>query len=105
MRGMAVALQHSDGPIIVQSDSSEALLTLMGNGLSKSAYGHLVAEIKFLMGGREFIPLKIKREQNRIADRLSFYSRTKSTTVVWLDRGRTYIDELLPLDCNIIHLE
>ena len=93
-----MALQHSDGPIIVQSDSSEALLTLMGNGLSKSAYGHLVAEIMF-------IPLKIKREQNRVADLLASYSRTESTTAVWLGRSPPCVEELVPLDCILITLE
>ena len=82
MQGMALAIQHSEEPVIVQSDSSEALRSLTGDSLSHSAYGHLVAEIQFLMGQREFIPSKIKREQNRIADRLAMYSRTESTTTV-----------------------
>ena len=100
MQGMALAAQYSDVPIIVQSDSSEALASLTGDNLSRSAYGHLVAEIKHLMVLREFIPQKIKREQNRVADRLALYSRTESTTAVWLDRGPSCIEELVPLNCN-----
>uniref|UniRef100_A0A453GQQ3 RNase H type-1 domain-containing protein n=1 Tax=Aegilops tauschii subsp. strangulata TaxID=200361 RepID=A0A453GQQ3_AEGTS len=68
MQGMALAIQHSELPVIVRSDSSEALLALKGDNLSRSTYGHLVAEIQFLMGEREFIPSKIKRDQNRVAD-------------------------------------
>lgn len=55
MQGMALDIQHSTLPAIVQSDSSEALLYLSGNGLLHSAYGHLVAEIKELMNDQEFI--------------------------------------------------
>uniref|UniRef100_A0A453DB79 RNase H type-1 domain-containing protein n=1 Tax=Aegilops tauschii subsp. strangulata TaxID=200361 RepID=A0A453DB79_AEGTS len=53
MQGMALAIQHSDLPVVVQSDSSEALAGLSGNALSHSAYGHLVLEIKELMSNRE----------------------------------------------------
>ncbi|XP_073353971.1 uncharacterized protein [Aegilops tauschii subsp. strangulata] len=48
MQGMALAIQHSDLPVVVQSDSLEALSSLSNNALCKSAYGHLVLEIKDL---------------------------------------------------------
>uniref|UniRef100_A0A453JAN3 RNase H type-1 domain-containing protein n=1 Tax=Aegilops tauschii subsp. strangulata TaxID=200361 RepID=A0A453JAN3_AEGTS len=67
MQGMALAIQHSDMPVIVQSDSSNALATLTDATLSRSAYGHLDAEIKAHMVAREFVPCKIGREQNRVA--------------------------------------
>lgn len=56
MLGMALAIHHSDVPVIVQSDSSEALSILSGHGLAHSAYGHLDAEIRSLMEDKEFIP-------------------------------------------------
>ncbi|KAM3296609.1 hypothetical protein ACQJBY_038780 [Aegilops geniculata] len=105
MQGMALAIQHCNLPIIVQSDSAQALLSLTGESLSRSAYGHLVAEIRLLMGERKFIPLKLKREQNRVADRLDMYSHTESTTVVWLGQGPPCIEELLPFDCNPMNME
>ena len=55
MQGMALANQHCEGPVIVQTDSSEAMLAMKGDGLRFSAYGHLVAEIQHHMGVREFI--------------------------------------------------
>ena len=55
MQGIVLALQHSNIPAIVQPDSSEALSSLTGDGLVRSAYGHLVAEIKELMNDQEFI--------------------------------------------------
>ena len=60
MQGMTLAIQHSNCPVIVQSDSSVALSSLRGDGLIRSAYGHLVAEIKALMRDREFISQKLK---------------------------------------------
>ena len=105
MQGMALAAQYNDVPIIVQSNSSEALTSLTGDNLSRSAYGHLVAEIKHLMVLHEFIPQKIKHEQNRVADRLALYSRIESVSAVWLHRGPPCIEELLPLDCNPILME
>ncbi|XBI16678.1 hypothetical protein VPH35_058899 [Triticum aestivum] len=105
MQGMALALQHTELQVIVQSDSIEALSILSNENLSRSAYGHLVAEIKALMEEREFIPQKICRDQNRIADCLANFSRTKSCTAVWLQRGPPCIEDLLPVDCNPIILE
>ena len=105
MQGMALALQHCSLPIVVQSDSSVAISSMIGEGLSRSAYGHLVNEIKHLMVDREFIPLKIKREQNRVADRLACYSRMECTTAVWLGRGPPCVEDILPLDCNPMLME
>ena len=61
MQGMALAIQHSDLPMMVRLNSSEALSSLSKNALYRSAYGHLVLEIKDLLGIREFFPLKISR--------------------------------------------
>jgi hypothetical protein len=62
MQGMALAVEHSNMPVIVQSDSSNALSTIEGDTLSMSAYGHLAAGIKALMVDREFVPLKVSRD-------------------------------------------
>lgn len=40
MHGIVLAIQYSDAPIIIQSDFSEALTCLSGDGLLRSAYGH-----------------------------------------------------------------
>uniref|UniRef100_A0A453MDT0 RNase H type-1 domain-containing protein n=1 Tax=Aegilops tauschii subsp. strangulata TaxID=200361 RepID=A0A453MDT0_AEGTS len=67
MQGMALAIQHSDCPVIVQSDSSNALAILSSDNLSWSAYGHLAAEIKAHMVVKKFVSLKVSRYQNRVA--------------------------------------
>ncbi|XBI67421.1 hypothetical protein VPH35_046779 [Triticum aestivum] len=105
MQGMALVVQHCSMPIVVQSDSASALAALTGESLTRSAYGHLVTEIKHHMETREFVPSKIKREQNRVAHQLALYSRTEFTTVVWLGRSPPCIEDLVPLDCNPMHME
>ena len=105
MQGMALAVQHCSMPIVVQSDSASALAPLTGESLTRSAYGHLVTEIKHHMKTREFVPSKIKREQNRVAHQLALYSRTKFATAVWLGRSPPCIEDLVPLNCNPMHME
>ena len=61
MQGMTLAIQF-EFSVVVQSDSVNALAILVGNTLSRSAYGHLSAEIRENMAVREFVPLKISRE-------------------------------------------
>lgn len=80
MQVMALALQHLERQAMVQSDSSKALSILSSDSLSRSAYGHLVAEIKSMMNEREFVPHKISRAQNRVADSMTNYSCTESCT-------------------------
>lgn len=77
MQGMALAIQRTQLPVVIQSDSSEALSVLSSNTLARSAYGHLVVEIRDLMCNREFLPQKVHRSQNRVADQLANYSRTE----------------------------
>lgn len=105
MQGMALAIQHTELPVIVQSDSSQALSILKNDKLLRSTYAHLAAEIKSLLEEREFIPQKLARNQNRVADRLANYSHIESCTSVWLERGPPCIEELLLADCNPIILE
>ncbi|XBJ27888.1 hypothetical protein VPH35_005084 [Triticum aestivum] len=105
MQAMALALQHIELQVIVQSDSIEALSILSNENLSWSAYGHLVAKIKVLMEERKFIPQKIYRDQNKVADCLANYSRIESCTVVWLQRDHSCIEDFLSVDCNPIILK
>ena len=84
MDGMSMALQWTALPVVVQSDSVLALSAMIDSSLSKSPYGHLVGEIKKLMEDREFVPAKIARSQNRVADCLANYGHTERSTTCWL---------------------
>ena len=75
MEGMKLAKEHTSLPVMVQSDSSTALLSLSSGALDCSSYAHIVSEIQGLMVAREFIPSKIPRLKNRVADRLANHGR------------------------------
>ncbi|KAF7111673.1 LOW QUALITY PROTEIN: hypothetical protein CFC21_111655 [Triticum aestivum] len=104
MQGLTLAIQHSHLPVVVQTDSSEALSCLTNDALLRSAYGQIVLEIKDLLGSREFFPQKISRFQNRVAQ-LAKYSRTERATAVWLGSVPPCIEDLWPLDCNSLPMQ
>ncbi|XBH86919.1 hypothetical protein VPH35_074492 [Triticum aestivum] len=102
---MALAIQHSNLPVVLQSDSSQALSSLSNEALVRSSYGQLVLEIKDLFGSRKFFSQVISRTQNRVADRLANYSRSERATAVWLGSVPSCIEDLWPLDCNSMILQ
>ena len=66
--GLRLAFEHSSSTILLQSDCSVALQALLNDSLDRSAYDHLVRDLKSLLHDRIVIPVKILREQNRVAD-------------------------------------
>lgn len=62
MQGMALTIQHTKLPVLVQSDSSMTLSILFGDSLVRSAYGQLALDIKALIGTREYISQEFRRE-------------------------------------------
>lgn len=80
--GMALAIQRSNLPILVQSDSVSALSSLSNSSLVRSSYGHLLQEIKLLILEREFVPVKIARSKNRVSHCLTNYARTLAIPLV-----------------------
>ena len=105
MQGMALAIQHSFLSVVLQSDSIEALSCLSSKAMERSAYGHLVLEIKDLLCNREFYLQKLIRSKNKVADRLANYSRSERTTAVWLGAVPPCIEDLWPLDCNSMTMQ
>ncbi|KAF7110220.1 hypothetical protein CFC21_110359 [Triticum aestivum] len=55
--------------------------------------------------GREFVPMKISRDQNRVADHLANHDKIDHSTACWLHKGHPCIAELLSADCNSTLLE
>uniref|UniRef100_A0A8I6ZD60 RNase H type-1 domain-containing protein n=1 Tax=Hordeum vulgare subsp. vulgare TaxID=112509 RepID=A0A8I6ZD60_HORVV len=87
MVGMTFARQYMEQPIWVPFDSSTALSCLLSSSLDHLVYVHLIVEIKLLIINRVFIPQKLHRSQNGIADCMARYSRSERATTVWLDKG------------------
>ncbi|KAE8793439.1 autophagy-related protein 7 [Hordeum vulgare] len=69
--GLKLATEHSSSTIS-QSNCSLALRVLSGDSFDRSAYGHLVRDIKSYLNDRVVIPVKISREQKsyRFCDEL-----------------------------------
>ncbi|KAE8820134.1 Autophagy-related protein 7 [Hordeum vulgare] len=84
--GLQLATEHSQATLILQSDCEEALKMIADAFPNRSAYGHLVADIREYMNIRAFVPVKILREQNRITHCLANFARCGDSTAFWLGR-------------------
>jgi hypothetical protein len=93
-----MAIEWSNLPVLVQSDSMVALSSMTVASLDKSPNGQLVREIKNYMLQREFEPVKILRSQDMVSHCLANYARTARSTACWLQRPTplppTYISKL-----------
>ena len=105
MEGLKLAIEHSQATIVLQSDCAVALKMLGDGSLDRSAYGHLVSEIKSFLNDRVVIPVKILREQNRVAHCLANFGRCGDSTACWLGHPPPCISKLVAEDCNSITLE
>ncbi|KAI4989289.1 hypothetical protein ZWY2020_036606 [Hordeum vulgare] len=103
--GLQLATEHSQATLILQSDCAEALKMIADALPNRSAYGHLVADIREYMNIRAFVPVKISREQNRVAHCLANFGRCGDSTACWLGRPPPCIRSLVADDCNSITME
>lgn len=75
LQGLNLAIQWSNMPILVQSDSMVALSSLSDTLLVKSQFDNLVKEIKNFLVVREFKPFKLARDRS-VSGRLKQQDRT-----------------------------
>ncbi|XP_020162306.1 uncharacterized protein [Aegilops tauschii subsp. strangulata] len=101
LEGVSLSLERSNLPIVVQSDSSIVVAALTDDSLQRSAYGHLIMEIKRLLEPRGFIPQKLERHQN-VAHSLANIGRSGGSTAWWLRHVPVSISNLVLADCNTI---
>ncbi|XBJ12984.1 hypothetical protein VPH35_017406 [Triticum aestivum] len=105
MEGLKLVVEHSNATILLQSDCVVALKMLFDDSFNRSASGHLVSEIKSYLSDRVVIPVKIIREQNRVAHCLANFGRCGDSTACWLGHPPPFIINLVTEDCNSIILE
>ncbi|KAE8809617.1 retrotransposon unclassified [Hordeum vulgare] len=103
--GVKLATERSDATIMIQSDCVTAINALTDVSLDSSAYGHMIREIKFLLSDRVFVPVKVSREQNRVADCLANYGRCGDSTACWLGHPPPFASDLVAKDCNSVIME
>ena len=73
--------------VIVQLYFSAAISTLTDDSLCRSAYDHMVSEIKSLMDSRVFSHCKIHSNQNRVTHCLENVGRIEANMACWLGQG------------------
>ncbi|KAE8803399.1 hypothetical protein D1007_20754 [Hordeum vulgare] len=105
LEGIKLTIEHSDSTIMLQSDCAAAVKAISDASLDKSAYGHMIQEIKFLLTDRVFVRVKISCDQNRVADCLANYGRCGDSTTCWLGQSPPCANDLVVEDCNSIILK
>ena len=58
---------------MIHRDCRVALAAINNGSMDRSAYGHIIPEVKGLLENRVFTPVKISREQNTVAHCLATY--------------------------------
>lgn len=71
LEGIKLTVEHSNSTIMVQSDCVVTLKAISDASLDRSAYDHMIQEIKFFLSDRVFVPVKVSRDQNRVVDCLA----------------------------------
>ena len=66
MEGLALALQWTELPIILECDSKMVEM-IISTEHNRSIYAMVISEIKFLLGQRECVVTHIPREQNNVS--------------------------------------
>uniref|UniRef100_A0ACD5ZXV3 Uncharacterized protein n=1 Tax=Avena sativa TaxID=4498 RepID=A0ACD5ZXV3_AVESA len=97
------ALQFSQLPIIVESDSALLIEALNSSNQDRSPFVHLITEIKSLASiDRECLFVKVGREQVRVSDSLANFARVQGRTMTWLRSRPADAVRLLDLACSVI---
>ena len=96
--GLALALEWSKEPFILESDCSVAVNMLKDGEPNRSLMAAMVEEAKLLLkSGREVVLLHVRRGQNPVAHTLAQMGRVSSRTAVWLRHGPDEISQLCQL--------
>jgi hypothetical protein len=102
MEGVALAIQWSTLPFVVETDSVEVASLIQSGAEDRSENAFLVMEIRRLLSAGDESKVEIiSREQNLMSDALANLGRTDSTSNVWIRSGPRDIPRLCIEDCNV----
>jgi hypothetical protein len=100
--GVALALDWSTLPCMVEMDCPEAVKMIRSGELDRSPFTGLVQEIKHLLASRsDMIIDTIDRDQNRVSHGLANLGRNSSGTLLWPGSGPVNVTALCRDDCNL----
>ncbi|XP_073359708.1 uncharacterized protein [Aegilops tauschii subsp. strangulata] len=98
--GVALALERTSCPIIIEMDRAEAVSMLQSVSQDRSSSMACIRDIKALMeNGREMEIKLISRSQNIVSHALAAYGGSLPRTAVWLGSGT---EEIVTLCMNDI---
>jgi hypothetical protein len=103
-QGLALALDWSNLPCLVEMDCCEAVKMIRSGELDRSPFAGLVQEIKHLMAALHSGSIAtIGREQNLVSHLLANLGRTSSRSQVWPGSGPELVLAQCHTDCS--HVE
>jgi hypothetical protein len=86
--GLALALENTNKPIILESDCLEAISMINDDNRNRSFVASLVNEVKKLCGeGRECRVQHISRELNTVSHTLARWGLATPSTMFWRRHG------------------
>jgi ribonuclease HI len=90
--GLALALERTDCPIIIENDCQEATAMINDASVNRSPVAALINEAKYLCKlGRECQVRHISRELNSVSHILARWGCTRQCTQVWPHSGLDFI--------------
>ena len=96
LEGLNLAIQHSQLPIIIDSDCSQLVASAGTKAQDRSAFLHIISEIKFIAGSDRVCNfVKVDRGQVRVSHCLANWARTENITAFWLGSAPDIIQELI----------
>jgi hypothetical protein len=104
--GVALALQWSTKPLVVELDCVGLVDAINKSSLDRSAFSFLIQEIKALVNSNRTISVvKVDRIQNRASDCLANFARQHSRTVTWVSSGPECLRKFLEADLIVSPIE
>ena len=102
MEGLVLSFQHSQLPIIVESDCAQPVDGARSSCPDRSSFLHLIHEIGNLVSqNRVCAFVKVERVQIRVSDSLANLARVQRCTMNWLGSGPEDALQLLKLDHSV----
>lgn len=100
-QGIALALQWSQLPVLVETDCQAVVAAGTGKGKDWSRFACLIDEIRFLVSqGWPFSFVKGDRSQKRASHALANIARMEMHTVVWQGSGPSPMMDVVLQDCT-----
>jgi hypothetical protein len=103
LQGLKLALEHSQLPVIVESDCAKLIEAGKSKSQDRSSCVHIVSEIRNLASqGRVCDFIKVERSQVKVNHCLTNYARKERRTFFWLGSGPENVLQFLEHDRLII---